>query len=109
MPISDDLIKLIIKYYRQYKPEVFLFNGQSKNTLKYSSTSYNNIVKKHFGFEYSTHSMRHSGTTAMHEQGVDIATLSELLGHKSIKTTEVYTHVSLKTLQSVVSPLKLVS
>ena len=109
VPISDDLINLIIKYYRAYKPEVYLFNGNSKTDLRYSSSSYNNKIKDFFGKEFSTHTMRHSGTTAMHEAGVDISTLSKLLGHNSIKTTEIYTHVSLKTLQNIKSPLRLKS
>lgn len=109
VPISDDIIKLIIAYYRAYTPAIYLFNGDSKTHLKYSATSYNNLVKKHFGQEYSTHTFRHSGTTAMHEMGVDLATLKEILGHESIRTTEIYTHVSTKSLQNVVSPLKLVS
>lgn len=105
VPISDDLIQLIIKYYRKFRPKVYLFNGQSK--LKYSFTSLNNLVKDFFGSEFSCHTLRHSGTTAMHEQGVDLATLSKLLGHNSIKTTEIYTHVSLRTIQNIKSPLRL--
>jgi integrase len=105
--ISDDLLELLGTYYREYKPEEYIFNGKSKNHLKYSSSSYNNIVKKHFGEEYSTHTLRHSGTTAMHENGVDIATLAHLLGHNSVKTTEIYTHVSSKTIQKIESPLRL--
>lgn len=107
VPISDDLITLIIKYYRKYKPIIYLFNGKSKTDLRYSASSYNNKIKDFFGDEYSTHTMRHSSTTAMHEQGVDIATLRPLLGHSSIKTTEIYTHISLRTLQNVKSPLRL--
>lgn len=107
--LSEDLLIILEKYYRAYKPKEYLFNGKSKNHLKYSETSYNNVVKKYLGFEWSTHSLRHSGTTAMHEQGVDMATLKELLGHESIKTTEIYTHVSKRTIQNVTTPLRLVS
>ena len=107
--ISNDLLELLGIYYREYKPKEYIFNGKSKNHLRYSSSSYNNIVKKHFGGDYSTHSLRHSGTTAMHENGVDIATLSHLLGHNSVKTTEIYTHVSNKTIQKIESPLRLKS
>lgn len=107
VPLSEDLIKLIILYYRQYKPAIYLFNGKSNTDLRYSATSYNNKVKDFFGEDYSTHTLRHSGTTAMHEQGTDIATLKNLLGHESIKTTQIYTHVSTRALQNVKSPLRL--
>lgn len=105
--ISDDLLSLLGDYYRKYKSKEYIFNGCSKNHKQYSATSYNNIVKQYLGVEYSTHTLRHSGTTAMHENGVDIATLSHLLGHNSIKTTEIYTHVSNKTIQKIESPLRL--
>ena len=45
--------------------------------------------------KYSTHKLRHTAATLMYQYGqVDIRALQELLGHKSISTTEIYTHVS---------------
>lgn len=107
--LPENLLQLFETYYRSYRPKEYLFNGKSKNHLKYSASSYNNIVKKYLGFEFSTHSLRHSSTTSMHENGVDLATLAKILGHNSIRTTEIYTHVSQKAIQNVESPLKLVS
>ena len=43
--------------------------------------------------------------THLHEQGIDIKYLKELLGHNSIKTTEQYTHVSKKDISKIKSPL----
>jgi len=50
------------------------------------------------------HWLRYSYATHLIESGVDLRYIQELLGHKSSKTTEIYTHVSTKNLQKIKSP-----
>jgi site-specific recombinase XerD len=51
------------------------------------------------------HTLRHSYATHLHEEGVDIRYIQELMGHESIKTTELYTHVAQRETERIKSPL----
>ena len=99
VPLTDTMLYLIADYWRKFKPTDYLFNGL--NSLRYSATSCNKIVKKYLGENYHFHLLRHSCFTNLTDQGVDLRVIQKLAGHSSSKTTEIYTHVSNRVLHNL--------
>ena len=54
--------------------------------------------------DVGVHSLRHRYATHLHENGLDIRYIQELPGHKSSRTTEIYTHVTTQSIQKIRSP-----
>jgi integrase/recombinase XerD len=105
--LSEKILTLLREYYTLYKPKYYLFEGQKGG--KYTGTSINMIfqrAKKRAGVnkQGGVHMLRHSYATHLHESGYDIRIIQELLGHKSSKTTEIYTHISTRRIQNISSP-----
>ena len=103
LPLSSNMLILLRKYYKEYQPNVYLFNGQF--SLQYSATSCNQLVKKYIGSQYHFHLLRHSCFTHLLESGIDLRIIQKMAGHSSSKTTEIYTHVSTQLLQNISLPL----
>lgn len=106
--LSKKALESLRAYFREEKPKDYLFEGQFGG--KYSQSSFRNVLAKAVkkaGVQKkgASHVLRHSFATHMLEAGVDLRVIQELLGHRSSKTTEIYTHVSSKFMQSIKSPL----
>ena len=108
VPLSGKILEMLRPYYTAYKPVVWLFEGE-KTGEKYSEQSLVSILKQALqktGIKkpVSLHWLRHSYATHLLESGTDLRYIQELLGHSSSKTTEIYTHVSTKSIQQIKSP-----
>ena len=103
VPLSTNILELLRKYYKEYKPKEYLFNGQ--NSLQYSIKSCQNIYKKYISNDSSIHNLRHSCFTNLIENNTDIRIIQKLAGHTSIKTTEIYTHISNNILSKIILPI----
>jgi integrase/recombinase XerD len=109
VPIPGKVWDKIDIYLNSYKPVTYLFEGQSGG--KYSVESVYSVFKqslKRAGIkkDVGVHCLRHSYATHLHEGGLDIRYIQELLGHKSSRTTEIYTHVSRRNLFAIRSPIE---
>jgi integrase/recombinase XerD len=107
VPISNKMIESVRSYYKVYKPHKFLF--ETKPGIPYpSETAYkvfkNALEKSGIKKKVGIHTLRHSYATHLLENGTDLRYIQEILGHKSSKTTEIYTHVSNQNLSNINSP-----
>lgn len=105
---SPKLEKLLKDYLYYYKPADYLFEGQKGG--RFSPKSVQNIMEKAVKTAGITkhatvHTLRHSFATHLLENGTDLRYIQELLGHASSRTTEIYTHVSKKSIGKIKSPL----
>lgn len=107
-PLSQKILNMLREYFIVYKPKVYLFEGQTSGQ-PYDSRSLQMVlkqalVKAKISKPVTLHWLRHSYATHLLESGTDLRYIQELLGHNSSKTTEIYTHVSTKSIQQIKSP-----
>jgi integrase/recombinase XerD len=107
--LSPKIVSMLREYYCIYKPKEYLFEGQL-HSLPYSEKSLQSVLKQvlqktNITKPVTLHWLRHSFATHLLEQGTDIRFIQELLGHKDIKTTLIYTEISDKNIRKIISPL----
>ena len=107
--LSEKLLVVLRQYWRSLRPRPWLFPGRdpgrpltrsSVQRVFYQARDAAGITKK-----VSVHCLRHSFATHLLESGVHIRKIQLLLGHRSLHSTQVYTHVANDYLQHTPSPL----
>jgi integrase/recombinase XerD len=111
VPIGERAIAWLQKYIHEARPQlaiepddmtVFLTSqGEPFSRDHMSSTVKERIDAAKLGKTGSCHLFRHTMATLMHERGADIRFIQEILGHARLETTQIYTQVSIRTLQQV--------
>lgn len=113
--LSETALEALRDYFRAYlastgyKPEDWLFKGQNGTGHINVKTIKNTLIKLRSRLQLesniSAHILRHCFATHCLENGVKLAFIQQMLGHKNIKTTSVYLHMTSKSLMGVKSPL----
>lgn len=108
--LSEEALKILTGYWFSCgRPMGYLF-PKKRDADKPIDTFYvcrhMADVEKHLGWShrFTCHSLRHAFGTHLYEDGVDLLTIKELLGHKSINSTTIYVHLAASTTRSVRSP-----
>jgi len=104
----ESLLTLYQDYLKAHQPTTFLFEGQFSEQYSIRSAQAvfrNAMTKAGINKTVGIHGLRHSYATHLLEAGTDMVFIQKLLGHKHIKTTEVYARISNKVLSRVQSPL----
>jgi site-specific recombinase XerD len=107
--LSPHLLEVLRRYARQERPRVWLFPGRRGEGPLGPSTVQRACARarKAAGItkHATVHTLRHSFATHLLEGGTDLRVIQVLLGHRSVRTTTIYTHVSAQRLHATLSPL----
>lgn len=108
VPLNHSVLDLLRKYFKEYHPKEYLFNG--RNFPQYTARSVGDVVK-HLAVAAGikkrvyTHLIRHCTFTHMVESGTDINLIQRIAGHSNVKTTSIYCHISDSLISKIKSPI----
>jgi site-specific recombinase XerD len=103
------IVVLLTDYRKLYPSDEWVFAGQYKGEALSARTvqqvMHDAVAKAGLEKKATVHTLRHSFATHLLESGTDIRYIQQLLGHSSIKTTMIYTHITPKAEKKIISPL----
>ena len=109
VPLPPPLLDVLREYWREFRPKHWLFPGRipGRPLTPESVTYFFAQVRRDVGMKkpFHPHCLRHSFATHLLDDGADLRLIQTLLGHKSLHSTAIYTHVSANRLRAAESPL----
>jgi len=107
--LSPKLLDTLRDYWKMYRPDKWLFPGE-KADKHMSPTSVRHVcriasLESRLIKRVTPHTLRHCFATHLLEAGTDLRKIQTLLGHKSLVSTALYTHVAMQNVQQTNSPL----
>jgi integrase/recombinase XerD len=110
--LSPRLLEVLREYWRAAHPKIWLFPQATNSNLPANTMSICRMVHrlaKRAGIskDVTPHTLRHSYATHLLDAGTDLRTIQVLLGHRNLKTTAIYLHVSQAKIAAAASPLDL--
>lgn len=113
VPLDEFVLKNLEDYFREYRPKIWMFNGQfstKENPTQYTMSSINQFLKQisekaELKKRIHSHLGRHSYATNQVENGIDLGLIQNILGHKNQKTTLMYAKISSARISQIKSPL----
>ena len=108
VPLPQTVLDDLREYYKQYQPKEYLFEGLyggSYSVRSIQSVFKTAMRKAKINKTIGIHGLRHSYATHLMEAGTDLVFIQQLMGHKDVKTTQIYAKVTEKQLVKVKSPL----
>lgn len=106
--LPSSILDEMREYYRLHRPKEYLFEGQygGQYAIRSAQAVFKNTMSKaKINKPIGIHGLRHSYATHLLEAGTDMYLIQKLLGHKNIKTTEIYAKVGNRQLAKIKSPL----
>lgn len=112
--LGPALLATLREYWKAYRPNDWLFPGYHHDGQQITPGGVGNLCAQYsrraaLGKKVTIHKLRHSYATHLLEAGTDLRTIQVLLGHRSVATTALYTHVSQQRIAATPSPLDLLA